>query len=544
MNISSDDTLAYPNVSRIQSPKRAYSWGHHRPDYQGKVHNKVSEERERDDTIVPASHGYITTGTPYHEAESNVLKRIYRLSQQTFNDFAANWNGDYRESRRRRYDRRSKIMDSSRLQRDLEDPDCNIEMHPVSTNSSLEDKKKLLALMSQCLVRSGCPSHRIESSLDQTARYLEVEAAFSYVPGQMTISFGNAITTSSHTVLIKVHQGHDMKKLAVVDDVANALCRSEIPVHDCLVELEEIHHSPPTWGSWATILAFTICSSTSCLVMFGGSWSDALVSALLGFLVGALNVLASHHSVYSNVFEVSASAAVAVISRSLFKWVCFSKVALSAVIVLLPGYSMTVAVMELSARQIAAGTIRFVYSVIYAFILGYGLQIGSSLYGTLNPVSDSTGLCEPGISEWYYVPLLPLLAISIAMTFGASVKQWPSMIVCCIIAFIIVFFLNKVITDYQIAASISAFAIGLYANLALKVTRTPPLVPLCCGITLLVPGGIGVRGAYHLLMDDDPDGSAFALNMVVVALGIAVGLFASTMIIYPRSKRRSIYVSM
>jgi hypothetical protein len=163
MNISSDDTLAYPNVSRIQSPKRAYSWGHHRPDYQGKVHNKVSEERERDDTIVPASHGYITTGTPYHEAESNVLKRIYRLSQQTFNDFAANWNGDYRESRRRRYDRRSKIMDSSRLQRDLEDPDCNIEMHPVSTNSSLEDKKKLLALMSQCLVRSGCPSHRIVS---------------------------------------------------------------------------------------------------------------------------------------------------------------------------------------------------------------------------------------------------------------------------------------------------------------------------------------------------------------------------------------------
>lgn len=219
--------------------------------------------------------------------------------------------------------------------------------------------------------------------------------------------------------------------------------------------------------------------------------------------------------------------------------------------------------MELFARQIAAGTIRFVYSVIYAFILGYGLKIGSSLYGTINPNSDSTGHCMPGISEWYYVLFMPFLAISIAMTFGASVKQWPSMICCCIIAFAIIFFLSKVISDYQIAASISAFAIGLYANLALKVTRTPPLVPLSCGITLLVPGGIGksfyrcdearshiymvvsgVRGAYHLLMDDDPDGSAFALHMVVVALGIAVGLFASTMIIYPRSKRRSIYVSM
>lgn len=413
-----------------------------------------------------------------------------------------------------------------------------------------------------------------------------MEAAFSYVPGQMMISFGGVAMIDSQTVLIKVHQGYDIKKLADVDDVANALCRSELLVGDCLIKLEEIVNSPPTWGSYGTIVAFTMCSFTACLVMFGGSWTDSAVAGVLGFLVGALNVMASQHSVYSNVFEVSASAAVALISRSLFQWVCFSKVAISAVIVLLPGYSMTVAVvsilnrtttiigkfvidklhlqMELSARQIAAGTIRFVYSVIYAFILGYGLQIGSSLYGTINPNSDSTGHCMPGVSEWIYIPFLPFLAISIAMTFGASAKQWPSMICCSIIAFVIVFFLNKVISDYQIAASISAFAIGLYANLALKVTKTPPLVPLSCGITLLVPGGIGklvgfillgndsytnqsaigVRGAYHLLMDDDPDGSAFALHMVVVALGIAVGLFASTMIIYPRSKRRSIYVSM
>ncbi|KAI8584123.1 hypothetical protein K450DRAFT_168768 [Umbelopsis ramanniana AG] len=439
------------------------------------------------------------------------------------------------------WNKRPKVNDSSNPQNATNDSHIQIELATPTYQYTTEDKKKLIALMSQCLVRYGCPSHRIESSLEQTARFLSVDAAFSYVPGQMMISFGGVSMIDSQTVLIKVHQGYDIKKLADVDDVANALCRSELHVGDCLLKLEEIVNSPPTWGSYGTIVAFTMCSFTACLVMFGGSWTDSTVAGVLGFLVGALNVMASQHSVYSNVFEVSASAAVALISRSLFQWVCFSKVAISAVIVLLPGYSMTVAVMELSARQIAAGTIRFVYSVIYAFILGYGLQIGSSLYGTINPNSDSTGHCMPGVSEWFYIPFLPFLAISIAMTFGASAKQWPSMICCSIIAFVIVFFLNKVISDYQIAASISAFAIGLYANLALKVTKTPPLVPLSCGITLLVPGGIG---AYHLLMDDDPDGSAFALHMVVVALGIAVGLFASTMIIYPRSKRRSIYVSM
>jgi uncharacterized membrane protein YjjP (DUF1212 family) len=189
-----------------------------------------------------------------------------------------------------------------------------------------------------------------ESSLDQTARFLSIDAAFSYVPGQMMISFGNAVSMNSQTVLIKVHQGYDMKKLADVDDVANALCRSEIPVEECLVQLEGIHSSPPTVGSYGTVAAFTICSFTACVVMFGGSWNDAGAAGLLGFLVGALNVLASQHSVYSNVFEVSASAAVALISRSLFRWVCFSKVAISAVIVLLPGYSMTVAVVSVKFK--------------------------------------------------------------------------------------------------------------------------------------------------------------------------------------------------
>lgn len=61
-------------------------------------------------------------------------------------------------------------------------------------------------------------------------------------------------------------------------------------------------------------------------------------------------------------------------------------------------------------------------------------------------------------------------------------------------------------------------------------------VPILGAILLIVPGGMGVRSSL-LLLDQSGNaaqGTAFALQMIVVALGIAVGLFASTLIVYPR----------
>lgn len=134
------------------------------------------------------------------------------------------------------------------------------------------------------------------------------------------------------------------------------------------------------------------------------------------------------------------------------------------------------------------------YAVFYAFQLAYGLQIGSSVYNAIDPHSSEDGLCgQPLVSPWFYIPLLPILSIAIALSYGSSPKQWISQIISVAIAFCISHFLGKVVPDGQIVGSIAAFAIGLYSNFALKVTGEPPLAPLCVGVTLLVPGSIGKR---------------------------------------------------
>lgn len=132
------------------------------------------------------------------------------------------------------------------------------------------------------------------------------------------------------------------------------------------------------------------------------------------------------------------------------------------------------------------------YAVFYAFQLGYGLQVGSSMYNAIDSGAPDDGLCgQPLVSPWFYILLLPILSISIALSYGSSRKQWISQTISATIAFCLTYFLGKVVPDGQIVGSIAAFAVGLYSNFALKVTGEPPLAPLCVGVTLLVPGSIG-----------------------------------------------------
>jgi hypothetical protein len=133
-----------------------------------------------------------------------------------------------------------------------------------------------------------------------------------------------------------------------------------------------------------------------------------------------------------------------------------------------------------------------VYAVFYAFQLAYGLQVGSSVYNAIDSSASEEGLCnQPLVSPWFYIPLLPILSIAIALSYGSSKKQWVSQTLSAGIAFCLSYFLGKVIPDGQIVGSIAAFAIGLYSNFALKITGEPPLAPLSVGVTLLVPGSIG-----------------------------------------------------
>ncbi|ORZ24146.1 hypothetical protein BCR42DRAFT_342215 [Absidia repens] len=310
--------------------------------------------------------------------------------------------------------------------------------------------------------------------------------------------------------------------------------------------------APPTCGPWTLVVSFTFCAFSACIIMFKGSWINSGFAALFGLVIGGLMVMSSHMPVYARVFEISTCACLAFAVRSLHEYCCFKATVLPPIVILLPGFAMTMAVMEITSKHIVVGTIRLVYAVLYSFLLAYGLELGSYLYDVFHPDSSPDGYC-PGTSDptasvlppkWTFIPLFPILTCGISMAFGSSPRQWISAALCGALGFSATFFLSPIITDSDILNAISAFLVGLYAHLALKMTGEPPISPLSVGLTLLVPGSIGVEGAYTLLHQQDLIKFNFALKMLNIAMGLSVGLFASGMVVYPFGKRRSLYISL
>lgn len=190
------------------------------------------------------------------------------------------------------------------------------------------------------------------------------------------------------------------------------------------------------------------------------------------------------------------------------------------------------------------GTVRFGYSLLYSLFIGYGLEIGSSLYTAIDPgIPSDFATCNNPVSPWVYIPLFPIVAITTGMTFGARIGQWPSVIICACLAMTVAYFAGKVIVESQVVATIGAFSIGIFGNIYYRLTGELALVPLCAGMVLLTTGNIGIKGAFLLIQEND-DGGTFAMEMVLGSLGIAVGLFAAALLpTFPKHKHRSINLS-
>ncbi|KAF9212293.1 hypothetical protein BGZ59_006940 [Podila verticillata] len=405
-------------------------------------------------------------------------------------------------------------------------------------------RQELLIRLCKSFIRYGAPSHRIELAMEAMCRTFGVSGSFAFLPGLMMISFGDTDTHTSETHLIKCAQGFDMGRLAKVHRIARAVVYNQMDPHEALATIKLVNAEKSQYGVWITLASYAMSSGLIAPLIFKGSWYDMVAGMGLGLVVGLTSLLASRYSVYSDVFEVSTSIVIAFVAKALRDYVCFTGVVLSGIVILLPGLSLTTAIMELSSRYMISGSVRMFYSLIYCLFLGFGLSIGSNLWDVFRepPPGDlKTGYCHPATEPWRWV-LFPLLAIAFNIQLNAQPRQWPVMIVCSSVGFAVSEFAGMYWPhSLHIAAAVSAFVVGLLGNLYERLTHELAFVPILGAILLIVPGGMGVRSSL-LLLDQSghaSQGTSFALQMIIVALGIAVGLFASTLVVYPLGKKRN-----
>ncbi|KAF7731397.1 hypothetical protein EC973_000205 [Apophysomyces ossiformis] len=375
------------------------------------------------------------------------------------------------------------------------------------------ERQDFVIKLGKMLVRTGAPSHRIEAAMTRTSKRLEVDGSYVVLPGLIMISFGDVETHTSETHLIKCSRALDMGKLEAVNDIAHQVTRGEMNIKEATTLLDNIKNSPPTWN---------LCVRKA--------------------NIGILTFISEKIPMFGNVFEMIVSVLVSIIALALHRYVCFSAVSLAAVVIALPGYSLTSAVMELSAKSIGSGAIHLVHAIMYVLFLGFGLGYGSSVWRLTHPGEniEFAAVCSDPISPYWFFLLLPLACFCIAIVFGAPVTQWIPMTANAAVGFVVYYFFSKVSgSDSVVTPSVGAFALGLAGNLYGRLTKRIAFVPLIGGIIILVPG----RGAVQLFDgSNNANGGQFAIQIIGISLSITMGLFLSNLVVYPMGKKRSVFL--
>ncbi|KAG5943145.1 hypothetical protein E4U53_007100 [Claviceps sorghi] len=455
---------------------------------------------------------------------------------------------------------------SGRLRAYWHKEEARITVHIAETLS----RQGYIVKLCRALMLFGAPTHRLEEYLTMTARVLEIDGQFLYLPGCMFISFDDRTTHTTEVRIVRTTQGIDLGKLKDVHHIYKEVMHDVIGADEGMHLLEDLMSSKDKFHDWIRVLVFGLTSATCAPFSFSGRLIDLPIAFCFGCLVGLLQLIVAPRSdMYSNVFEVTATIVVSFLARAfgsirdgdLF---CFSALAQSGIVMLLPGYAVLCSALELQSRAIVPGSIRIVYAIIYSLLLGFGITVGSALWGLFDDHATSATTCSDPIPPLYGSLFVPPFIVCIAVLYQAKWQQMPVMVLIALTGYIVNFFSSlKFVASPQIANMLGALSVGLLANLYSRLRHGVAAATLIPAIFVQVPGGLASRGGLlsglntanrltnsSSVMVDMSTGSSnqgdslnvvfnVAASMIQIAIGIAVGLFMSAIMVYPFGKRRS-----
>lgn len=358
----------------------------------------------------------------------------------------------------------------SRIGRTRLDNEVHITVHIAETIA----RQKYLLRLCRALMQYGAPTHRLEEYMKMSARVLQIEAQFLYIPGSMIISFDDSETHTTEVKLIRVNQGLDLGKLRDVHEVYKNVCHDRVGVVEATKRLTEVMTKAPKHNKWVLIPVYGLASASVGPFAFSARVIDLPIAFVLGCILGTLQlVIAPSSDLYSNVFEISAAVITSFLARAFGsilyngeRLFCFSALAQSAIAMILPGYTVLCASLELQSRSLVAGSVRMVYAIIYSLFLGFGITIGTAIYGLLDRNAVSSTTCRDPIPEYWFFFSVPIFTLCLIVINQAKWKQAPVMMVIAFVGYIVNYFSAKRFAgNTQISNTLGALAIGVMANL-------------------------------------------------------------------------------
>lgn len=447
-------------------------------------------------------------------------------------------------------------------------------------------RQRYIMQLCRAFMTYGAPTHRLEQNMVMTAQVLEVKAQFLYMPGCMVMSFDDVATHTAQVKLVRTTQGIDLGRLAEVHDIYKSVVHDVIGAEEASEKLDKIMKRKPRYNKPFLVLLYGLASAAIGPWAFDARPIDLPIIFFLGSLVGFMqHVVAPYSVLFSNVFEVSMAILTSFLARAfgsipatgIFqqegrKYIfCFSSIAQSSICLILPGFTVLCSSLELQSHQIIAGSVRMVYTIIYSLFLGYGVTIGTTIYGLMDHNATTESTCyhpqkigAPNVYGNGYIqhfPFVVAFCFFAGLVNQAKLRQTPTIMIFGLAGYVTNYFCSKRLgVSTGLANTVGAFTLGTCGNLYSRIWHGHAATAIMPGIFTIVSSGLAATGAiisglsYSEAIDkgnvrllnsvnanSNPNSSltGLGLGMVEVAIAVSVGLFISAVVVYPYGKQRS-----
>jgi uncharacterized membrane protein YjjP (DUF1212 family) len=389
--------------------------------------------------------------------------------------------------------------------------------------------------MGRELHRAGIATDAIEQTLSEIAATIGLDVQVFALPTYITIAIGP--TWSQRTVMMRLEPGRvSLRKIALINELYDALRNGRIDYRKATILLGEVDAQWPGLPPWLEIPALAFIAVGVALILGGGT-RELIVSGAIGICTGILSTIAARSAIVARLFAVTAAFAATLIVASFQKLVGPVNIYISiiaGIVVLLPGYSLTLALHELANDFLVAGVARLgrVFSTLLA--LGCGAFLGLAVVPSV--LKGEVASTHPVAGTWWFVASV-CMAVGLSIDLDARLRDFIWVFASSFVALLTAHVLGTT-SAHAVSAFLSAFICGMVANTGARYLRVPQAIMLVPALIVLVPGSLSYESVLFAFQHNIDSALILAANTVAAAIQIVAGLLLSQLVLPASTLRR------
>lgn len=385
----------------------------------------------------------------------------------------------------------------------------------------------------RALHRFGAPANRLEDVLEVLSRELRLEGSFFSTPTAVLYAY-DLPGQLGFARLQRVHDHQlDLAKLAALDRLFNRVLEGGIELEAATAEVERISSAPAPYPSWSMVSCIALAAAASA-PFFGGGAAECLLAGVCGLLLGLLGLATQRFATLLRLFEPLGALLVSLLAVALASKIGASSsiATLAGLIVLVPGFSLTIGATELALNHPASGTARLAGAMMTLLMLTMGVILGRQL-ATVVFGFDAVSVAATPPPDWLRWSAIPVAGLSLGVLFKTAPRDLPWSVAAVALPFLAFEFgLGDI--GREASTFVGAVIAGCFANLFARVLDRPSLIVRLPGILVLVPGSTGLVSLDAIAGGNAELGVETFFRVAMTATALVAGFFASNAVLPPR----------